>query len=99
MDVCGRGSQSRIITGTVRWALNSALQRDQWVPCCGFGAGASWDLTLTLTLPRTGTLQGNLSLPRTLTLQLSRHLEWTLTSAIEGGHETGVDSALVTYLD
>ena len=54
---------------------------------------------LTLTLPRTKTHHRNLSLPRTLTLQLSRHLEWTLTSAIEGGHETGVDSALVTYLD
>ena len=69
------------------------------LPCCGFGA---WSLLGPNPKPnptRPGNLQRNLSLPRTLTLQLSRHLEWTLTSAIEGGHETGVDSALVTYLD
>ena len=98
MDVCGRGSQSRIITGTVRWALNSALRGDH-CPSVGSAPGDLWGLTLTLNLARTRTLHQNLSLPRTLTLQLSRHLEWTLTSAIEGGHETGVDSALVTYLD
>ena len=99
MDVCGRGSQSRIITGTVRWALNSALQRDQWVPCCGFRAWSLLGPNPTPNRTPNGTIHRNLSLPRTLTLQLSRHLEWTLTSAIEGGHETGVDSALVTYLD
>ena len=54
IDVCGVGSRRGILTGTVPCALNSALQRDQWVPCCGFGAGASWDLTLIL--PRNGTL-------------------------------------------
>ena len=41
-------------------------------PCCGFSAWISWKLTVTLTLPGTGTLHRNLSLPRSLTLQLSR---------------------------
>ena len=67
--------------------------------CCGFAPGASWELTLTLTLPRTGTLHRNLSLPRTLTLQVSRLRAWALTSALEGDHETGVASALATSLD
>ena len=69
------------------------------LPCCGFGAWTSWDLTLTLTLPRTGTLPRNLSLPRYLNLQLSRLLASALTSAFEGDHETGVALALVTSLD
>ena len=59
----------------------------------------SWDLNLTLTLPRTGTLQGNLSLPRSLILHLSRLLAWALTSAFEGDHETRVASGLATSLD
>ncbi|GGC18747.1 hypothetical protein GCM10010972_34930 [Cellulomonas carbonis] len=65
----------------------------------GSAPGASWELTLTLTLPRTGTLHRNLSLPRTLTLQVSRLRAWALTSALEGDRETGVDSALATSLD
>ena len=60
--------------------------------------GTSWDLTLTLTLPRTGTLPRNLSLPRSLILHLSRLLAWALSSALEGDHETGVASALATSL-
>ena len=68
------------------------------LPCCGFGPGTSWDLTLTLTLPRSETLHQNLSLPRSLALQLSRFLAWALTSALEGDHETGVASALATSL-
>ena len=97
MDVCGLGSQSMILTGTLPCALHSALRGD-FCPAERSAPGASWDLTLTLTLPRTGTLQGNLSLPRTLTLHLSRLVAWALTSALEGDHETSVASALATSL-
>ena len=69
------------------------------MPCCVSAPRAYWDLTLTLTLPRTWTLHRKLSLPLTLTLQLSHHLAWALTTALEGDHETGVASALVTFLD
>ena len=62
-------------------------------------SGAFLDLTLTLTLPRTGTLHQNLSLPRSLTLQLSRLLAWAFTTAREGDHETIVDSALAMSLN
>ena len=65
----------------------------------GSGPGTSWDLTLTLTLPRSETLHQNLSLPRSLILHLRRLLAWALTSALEGDHETGVASALATSLD
>ena len=51
----------------------------------GLAPRAYWDLNLTLTLPRTGTLHRKLSLPLTLTLQLCRHLAWALTSSLEGG--------------
>ena len=98
IDVCGLGSQSRILTGTVPCVLNSALRGDH-CPAVGSAPGASWDLTLTLTVPRTGTLHRNLSLPRTLTLQVNRLRAWALTSALEGDHETGVDSVLATSLD
>ena len=52
----------------------------------GSTPGTSWDLNLTLTLPRFGTLPRNLSLPRSLILHLSRLLAWALTSALEGEH-------------
>ena len=68
-------------------------------PVVGSASGASWELTLTLTLPRTVTLHRNLSLPQTLTLQLSRLLAWALTSPLEGDHETGVATALAMSLD
>ncbi|EDW04450.1 GH23709 [Drosophila grimshawi] len=96
-NMCGRGSQRGILTGTVPCALNSALRGDHR-PAVGSAPGTSWDLTLTLTLPRTGTLPRNLSLPRSLILHLSRLLAWALTSALEGDHETGVASALATSL-
>ena len=51
-------------------------------PAVGSAPGTSWDLTLTLTLPRTGTLPRDLSLPRSLILHLSRLLAWALTSAV-----------------
>ena len=70
IDVCGLGSQRWILTGTVPCALNSVLRGDH-CPAVGSAPGASWDLTLTLTLPRTGTLHRNLSLPRSLALQLT----------------------------
>ena len=95
--MCGRGSQRGILTGTVPCALNSALRGDH-CPAVGSAPGTSWDLTLTLTLPRTGTLPRNLSLPRSLILHLSRLLAWALTSALEGVHETGVASGLATTL-
>ena len=95
--MCGRGSQRGILTGTVPCAVNSALRGDHY-PAVGSAPGTSWDLTLTLTLPRTGTLPRNLSLPRSLILQLSRLLASALTSALEGDHETGVASALATSL-
>ena len=97
IDVCGLGSQRLILTGTLPCALHSALRGD-FCPAVRSAPGASWDLTLTLTLPGTGTLQGNLSLPRTLTLHLSRLVAWALTSALEGDHETSVASALATSL-
>ena len=97
MDVCGLGSQSMILTVTLPCALHSALRGD-FCPAERSAPGASWDLTLTLTLPRTGTLQGNLSLPRTLTLHLSLLVAWVLTSALEGDNETRVASALATSL-
>ena len=97
IDVCGVGSQRGILTGTVPCALNSALQEDH-CPAVGSASGSSWDLTLTLTRPRTGTLPRNLSLPRSLILRLSRLLAWALTSGLEGDHETGVAPALATSL-
>ena len=90
--MCGRGSQRGILTATVPCALNSALRGDH-CPAVGSAPRAYWDLNLTLTLPRTGTLHRKLSLPLTLTLQLCRHLAWALTSSLEG-----VASALVTSL-
>ena len=98
IDVCGLGSQRRILTGTVPFALNSALRGDH-CPAVGSAPGVSWDLTPSVTLPRNRTLHRNLSLPRTLTLQLSRLLAWALTSAHEGVHETGVASTLATSLN
>ena len=95
--MCGRDSQRGIRTGTVPCALNSALRGDH-CPAVGSAPGTSWDLTVTLTLPRTGTLPRNLSLPRSLILHLSRFLAWPLTSGLEGDHETGVASALATSL-
>ena len=53
-------------------------------PAVGSAPGTSWDLTLTLNPPRTGTRHRNLSLPRTLTLHLSRLVAWALTAALEG---------------
>ena len=96
--MCGLGSQRGILTGTVPCALNSALRGDH-CPAVGSAPGTSWDRTRTLTLTRTWTLPRNLSLPRSLILQLSRPLALALTSALEGDHETGVDSALATSLD
>ena len=53
IDMCDLGSQRRILTGTVPCVLNSALRGDH-SPAVGSAPGASWDLTLTLTLPETG---------------------------------------------
>ena len=53
-------------------------------PAGGSAPGTSWDLTLTLNPPRTGTRHRNLSLPRTLTLHLSRLVAWALAAALEG---------------
>ena len=92
------GSQRGILTGTVPSALNSVLRGDH-CPAVGSAPGTSRDLTIPLTLPRTGTLPRNLYLPRSLILHLSRLLAWALTSAVEGDHETGVASALATSLD
>ena len=97
IEVCGRGSQRWILAGTVPCALNSAFRGDH-CPCVCSVPGASWDLTRTLTVPRTGTRPRNPSLPLSLLLQLSRLLAWALTSALEGDHETGVASALATSL-
>ena len=83
IEVCGRGSQRWILAGTVPCALNSAFRGDH-CPCVCSVPGASWDLTRTLTVPRTGTLHRKLSLPRSLTLQLSIllargcHLPWLI---------------------
>ena len=70
IEVCGRGSQRRILAGTVPCALNSALRGDHCPVVCSV-PGASWDLTLIPVVPRTRTLHPKLSLPRNLTLQLS----------------------------
>ena len=67
IDVCGLGSKRGILTGTVPCALNLALQGDH-CPAVGSVPGTSWELTLTLTLPRTGTLPRNRNLPRSLIL-------------------------------
>ena len=56
-----------ILTGTVPFAFNSAFRGDH-CPAVGSAPGTSWDLTLTLTLPRSRTLPRNLSLPRSLIL-------------------------------
>ena len=90
-------SQRGILSGTVPCALNSALRGDH-CSAVGSAPGTSWNLTLTLTLPRTGTLSQNLSLPRSLILHLRRLLAWALTSTLEGDHQTGVASALATSL-
>ena len=76
--MCGRGSQRVILTGTVPCALYSALRGDH-CSAVGSAPGTSWDLTLTLNLPRTGTLPRNLSLPLSLILHLSCLLAWALT--------------------
>ena len=68
-------------------------------PVVGSAPENSWDLTLTLSLPRTGTLHQNLSLPRSLILNLSRLLAWALISALGGHHETGVASDEATSQD
>ena len=70
-NMCGRGSQRGILTGTVPCALNLALRGDH-CPAVGSAPGTSWYLTLTLNLPRTGTLPRILSLPRSLILHLDR---------------------------
>ena len=95
--MCGLGSQRGILTGTVLCALNSALRGDH-CPAVGSAPGTSWDLTLTLTLPRSGNIHPNLRLPRSLILHLSLVLAWALTSALEGDHETRDASALATSL-
>ena len=95
--MCGICSQAPILTGTVPCALNPALYGDH-SPAVVLAPGASWEITLTLTLPQTGTLHRNLSLPQSLTLQLSRLLAWALTSALKGDHETGGASAMATSL-
>ena len=98
IEVCGLGSKRRILTGTVLCALNSALGETPallWVRA----PENTWDLTLTLSLPRTGTLHRNLSLLRSLILNLSRLLAWALTSALGGHHETGVASDEATSQD
>ena len=95
--MCGLGSQRGILTGTVLRALNPALWGDDYPAVCS-APGTSWDLNLTRTLSRTGSLHRNLSLPRSLILHLSRLLAWALTSALQGGHENGVASALATSL-
>ena len=83
------------------WKLTMSFPRPgcDHCPAVGSAPGTSWDLTLTLTLPRTGTLPRNLSLPRSLILHLSCLLAWALTSDLEGNHKTGVASALATSLD
>ena len=95
--MCDRGSQKGILTSIAPCALNSFLWGNH-CPAVGSAPGTSRDLTLTLTLPRTGTLPRILSLSRSLILHLSRLLAWALTSALEGDHETGVASALATSL-
>ena len=98
IEVCDLGSQRLIMTSTLRCALNSTLRGDHCPPVVS-APGAPWDLTLTLTLTRTGTLHQNLSLPRTLTLHLSRLVACALTSALEEDLETGVASALAMSLE
>ena len=78
IDVCGHGSQRRILAGTVPCTLNSDLHGDHCPGLC-LVPGASWDLTLTLTVPRTRTLHRKLRLPRNLTLQLSILLSGAVT--------------------
>ena len=96
IDVCGLGSQRRILNGTFPCALNSALWGDDCPAVCS-APRASWDLSLTL--PRTVTLHQTLSLPQALILQLTSLLAWALISALEGDHESGIASALTTSLD
>ena len=97
-QLCGLASQRLILTGTLPCALNSALLGDH-CPAVGSAPGASWDLTLTLTLPRTGTLDRNLSRPGRLTLHLSRPVAWALTPGHQGHYKIRVASALATSLD
>ena len=97
-NMCGRGSQRGKLTGTVPCALKAALRGDHCT-AVGSAPGTSWELTLTLTLSRTGSLPRNLSPSWSLILHLSRLLAWALTSALEGDYETGVAMALSTSLD
>ena len=96
--MCGLGSQRLILNVTVPCVLTSLPRGDHFL-AVGSATRASWDLTLTLTIPLTGTFHRNLSLPRTLNLHLSRLVAWALTSALKGDHGTGVASALVTSLE
>ena len=70
LSTCVALAAKGILTGTVRCAFNSALRGDH-CPTVGSAPGATWDLTLTLTLPQSGTLHRIQSLPRSLTLQLT----------------------------
>ena len=54
-NICGLGSQRGILTDNVPCAFNSPLGGDH-SPAVGLAPGTPWDLTLTLTLPRPGTL-------------------------------------------
>ena len=89
IDVCGLGSQSRIVTGTVPCVLNSDLRGDNCT-AVGSAPGASWNLTPTLTRTLTLTLSLNLTLSLTLTLYQTGTLAKFLTSALHEIHEIGV---------
>ena len=52
-NVYSLGSQRLILNGTPPCTLNSALRGDH-CPAVGLAPGASWDLALTLTLPKPG---------------------------------------------
>ena len=96
--MCGHGRKRLTLTGTLTYALNSALQGDNCTAVVS-APGASWDLILTRTLPVTRTLNQNLTKIQTLTLHLTRSVAWALTSALKGDRETRVPPALVTSLD
>ena len=50
IEVCGLGSQRRILTGSVQCDLKTAFRGDD-CHAVGSGPGAAWDLNLTLTVP------------------------------------------------
>ena len=92
----GFGTQRLMRTKTLPSVLHSGLQEDN---CFAVESLPSLNSDLTLTVNRNITLTLHLTLTLTQIIHLTRTVAWALNSVLEGDHETGVDSLLLTSLD